>query len=219
VERGADVEDEPRFLEESLRGFLDGLASPSPTPGGGSAAALAGALAAALVSMVSGLTVGSPRCADAHSQAKVLLGRSEALREELQDLTETDAAAYASVSAAMKLPKDSDEEKQTRTLQLQKTLHWAMAVPLDVARRADAVAQLAVEAAEIGNVNAVSDAGVAALLAQAAVKAAQLNVAINAAFIQDKEAGALALAELDELMARTDVSAARALASTQTRMA
>lgn len=210
--------DRPQYLDGSLRGYLDSLASSSPTPGGGSAAALAGALAAALVSMVANLTISSPRWEDAHPAAKVLLARSSALVEELQDLVETDAAAFESVSKAMKLPKESNEEKQVRSEELQKALHWAMAVPLDVARRADTVAQLALEAAEIGNVNVISDAGAAALLAQAAVKTARLNVAINAASISDKEAGAVALAEMDEITARTDVAVARALATSQTRM-
>ncbi len=209
---------DPQFLEGSLREFLDGLASPSPTPGGGSAAALAGALGAALVSMVAGLTVSSPRCEDVHPQARVLLGRSEALREELQDLIQTDAQAFASVSVAMKMPREVDEEKRARTEQLQKALAWAMAVPMDVARCAAVVAQLAVEAAEIGNVNAVSDAGVAAFLAETAARAAQLNVAINAGFLLDKEAGAVALAEANDLVAQAAEAAGRAQAVTRARM-
>lgn len=209
----------PEFLEGSLRAFLDHLASPDPTPGGGSAAALAGALAAALVSMVAGLTISSPRCGDVHDQAKVLLGRSEALREALQDLIETDAEAFGAVSRAMKLPKDSEPEKQRRTEELQKALHWAMAVPLEVMRRVQLLAELSAEAAAIGNVNAVSDAGVAALLSETAAQSAQLNVAINAAFITDKEAGTRALAEADELVTRTASAAARALELCRSRMA
>lgn len=218
LKKGVAVHADEQFLEGSLRKYLDGLASSSSTPGGGSAAALAGALGAALVSMVAGLTLSSPRFEDVHPQAKALLERSEALRLELQTLTQTDAQAYASVSRAMKMAKETEEEKQARTEQLQKAMKWATEVPMQVARGAEKVAQLAVEIAETGNVNAISDAGAAALLAEVAVKAAQLNVAINAGFLHDKAAGAAALAEVADLVAQTVEAAERALAATRARM-
>ncbi len=116
------------------------------------------------------------------------------------------------------MAKETEEEKQARTEQLQKAMKWATEVPMQVARGAEKVAQLAVEIAETGNVNAISDAGAAALLAEVAVKAAQLNVAINAGFLHDKAAGAAALAEVADLVARTVEAAERALAVTRARM-
>jgi len=117
---------------------------------------------------------------------KVLLGRSEAVREALQDLVEKDTEVYGAVSAAMKLPRDTDEQKVARDRLMQAALIEAAKVPLAIAEQALVVAQLSLTAAEIGNVNAVSDAGVAVLLADTAAQSAALNVKINIGWIQDE---------------------------------
>jgi formiminotetrahydrofolate cyclodeaminase len=167
--------------------FLSELASDSPTPGGGSVAALCGALGAALASMVCNLTVGKKKYAGVEEDMKRILGTSEALRLELTGLIDEDAAVFEKVMVAMKLPKETDEDKARRTTVLQSALVDAAMVPLAVMDKCVGVIQLSAEAAEKGNVNAVSDAGVAALVARAGAHAARLNVLINLGWINAQE--------------------------------
>lgn len=167
--------------------FLDELASSAPAPGGGSVAALAGALGATLVSMVCNLTVGKPKYADVQDDIQVLLEQSEALRHELADLLEADVQVYTSVSKAYKMPRDTEEEKAARQEAIQAALKDATAVPMKVAEACVRILDLCTPAAEKGNVNAVSDAGVAALMAEAALRSAALNVLINLGAIKDEE--------------------------------
>lgn len=162
-----------------LGGFLGELASSSPTPGGGSTAALSGALAAALVSMVCNLTIGKKKYADIEQEMRRVLKNSESLRLELTQLIEEDASVFNGVMAALRLPKDTEEQKAKRKATLETALVDAATVPLAVMEKCVAVAKLARTAGEKGNTNAVSDAGVAALLARAGAHAARLNVEIN----------------------------------------
>jgi len=167
--------------------FLGELASNSPTPGGGSVAALAGALGAALASMVCNLTIGKKKYADVEDQMSHVLEETEALRLELAQFIDEDALAFDRVMEAMRLPKETDEEKATRKARIQDALVEAASVPLAVMGRCVAVIRLARLAAESGNVNAVSDAGVAALLGRAGAHAARLNVLINLGGIRAPE--------------------------------
>lgn len=168
-----------------LNDFLSELASDSPTPGGGSVAALAGALGAALGSMVCNLTVGKKKYADVEEDMKALLAKTEALRLELAELVDEDAAAFDEFMSAMKLPKDTDEEKARRRGAMQSALVDAATVPFVVMEKCVEVAVLSREAATKGNANAVSDAGVSALMARAGAHAARLNVLINLGGITD----------------------------------
>jgi glutamate formiminotransferase/formiminotetrahydrofolate cyclodeaminase len=170
---------------ESVDRFLSRVASPEPTPGGGSVAAHAGALAAALAQMVSGLTVGRKKYAMVEEEMHRIALEAAARRRTLSALVERDAAAYERVRAAYQLPKDTDAQQETRALAVRDALLFAAKVPLETAREAVAVAALAVALAERGNANAVSDACVAALLAEAACKGAVLNVRINVASLDD----------------------------------
>lgn len=170
-----------------LNDFLSDLASGSPTPGGGSVAALCGALAASLASMVCNLTIGKKKYADVEADVRRILERSEALRLELSGLIDEDAAAFEKVMEAMRLPKETDEEKARRRSALQGALVDAAMIPLAVMEKCVQVTQLAAVAAEKGNVNAVSDAGVAALVARAGAHAARLNVLINLGGITAEE--------------------------------
>jgi formiminotetrahydrofolate cyclodeaminase len=174
------------YMEGSIQAFLDKLAGESPEPGGGSAAALVGALGAALVSMVANLTRGKEKYASVQAEVADLLAASEDLRRRLEEFVTLDTTVYAAVAAAMKLPRDTEELKAERALVLQAALLGAADVPLRVAEAAVEVGRLSATAAEIGNVNAVSDAGVAALLAEAAAQSAALNVKINLAWITDE---------------------------------
>ena len=173
------------YIEQPLRHFLDKLASKSPEPGGGSVAALTGALGAALVSMVANLTLGKEKYKDVQPQIEALLKESEKVRLEMQDLIQKDTEAYGALSAVYKMPKTTDEEKAARSATMQEALKIACQVPLEIGIKSLDVAKLSLRAAETGNVAAVSDAGVAVLLAQACAQSSALNVKINVNSIKD----------------------------------
>jgi formiminotetrahydrofolate cyclodeaminase len=174
------------YIDQPLRHFMDKLASKSPEPGGGSVAALVGALGAALVSMVANLTVGKEKYKDVQPQIEQLLRESEKLRSEMQDLIQKDTEAYGALSGVYKMPKNTDEEKAARTATMQEALKIACKVPFEIGLKSLDIAKLAQRAADIGNVGAVSDAGVAVLLAQACAQSAALNVKINVNSIKDE---------------------------------
>ena len=174
------------YIDQSMRHFLDKLASKSPEPGGGSVAALTGSLGAALVSMVSNLTLGKEKYKDVQPQIEQLLKESEKLRQEMQDLIQKDTEVYGGLSEVYKMPKNTDAEKAARSAKMQQALKLACQVPFEIGLKSLDVAKLALRAAEIGNVGAVSDAGVAVLLAQACAQSAALNVKINVNSIKDE---------------------------------
>ncbi|HVS26680.1 MAG TPA: cyclodeaminase/cyclohydrolase family protein [Burkholderiales bacterium] len=187
--------------DDSIHKFLDELASSSSTPGGGAAAAVMGAMGAALVSMVCNLTIGKKNYAEVEAEMKTLLRQSEELRHKLIGMINDDVEAFNQVMAAYGLPKNSEEEKARRAAAIQRALMQATQVPLNCARACSAVMQLARRAAEKGNVNVVSDAGVAVLAAYAGLKSAALNVYVNTAAIKDEAFNAQKLAELDKVLA------------------
>ncbi len=205
----------------TLNDFLAELASDSPAPGGGSVAALSGALAAGLTSMVANLTVGKPKYAEAEADMRSLLVRSEALRLELAQLIEEDKQAFDRVMAAMKLPKETAEDQAKRSAALQSALVDAASVPLEVMGKCVEVIALARVAAEKGNRNAVSDAGVAALMARAGTHAARLNVVINLPGIRSAEHAAFvarARALARDLAASADRGAADVLGIVEAKL-
>jgi formiminotetrahydrofolate cyclodeaminase len=165
--------------------FLDKLGSSDPTPGGGAAAAVVGALGAALVEMTANLTIGKPRLADVEEQAKAIAGRSADLRRQLEKLGDADAEAFDRVTSAYKLPRADDPQKAARREAIQSALRVAADVPLETARIAAEVIAVAEEAAPVLNPAVISDVLVGALLAQSAVNSAALNVEINLASMTD----------------------------------
>ena len=169
----------------TVEDFIGQLASDSPTPGGGSASALAGAMAASMVEMACNLTVGREKFRDVEEQLKVVLERAHTLREKMLAAVDEDTDAYDAVSHAYKLPRATDEEKAERTAAIQAALKQATEVPLQVARAAMETSQLAVIAIEKSNPNVASDARVARLLADAAREGAVANVEINLGSITD----------------------------------
>ena len=193
---------------QSLAGFLSAVASPTPTPGGGSVAALAGALAAALAQMVAGLTAGKKKFAAVEGEMREASVRAAELVNRLLALTEEDAAAYAAVSAAYKLAAEPAAE---RTRAIDAALLGAAEVPLESAEVCVRVAELAAGVATKGNPNAVSDAGVAALLAEAACRGAVYNVRINVAALSDRGAGGALVRRAEALVQRA--TSARELAT------
>ncbi len=176
---------EDKAFNASVTAFLDALASSAPAPGGGSAAALSGAMGAALVSMVCNLTIGKQRFADVEAEMRDLLDRAEALRHEMQNLAQADLEAFNRLSAAYKLPRTTDADLAIRRDAIQASLRRATEVPLRTARAAAAILPLCPAVAERGNQAAISDVGVAALLAHAAVRSALLNVEINLRLLED----------------------------------
>jgi len=199
----------------SLSGFVSSVASSSPTPGGGSVVAHAGALAAALAQMVAGLTAGRKKYAAVDAEMKKIGLEAAELGNSLAALVDADARAYTAVSDAYKLPKEPEEALVRRTAAITDALLGASRVPLETARACAAVAELAATVATKGNTNAVSDAGVAALLADAACRGAAYNVRINVAALDDKSLGEALVTEAQELVARTGRFAAQATAAVE----
>jgi len=195
---------------ESLSGFVGSVASPSPTPGGGSVTAHAGALAAALAQMVAGLTVGRKKYASVDAEMRDIAVRAAALGTALSALVARDAAAYAIVYAAYKLPADTDEQQRVKAARVDDALIHAAEVPLETARACADVAELALSVAERGNTNAASDAGVAALLAAAGCVGAAYNVRINVAALGDKSRGTALSEEATRQVGRARTAARKA---------
>jgi len=185
--------------EMKLKAFLDELSSSSPAPGGGSVAALSGALGAALTSMVCNLTIGKEHYEAVQPTIKEVHQKSEQLRKQLTELIEKDTEAFNEVMKALRLPKESDEQKEKRRQALQKAYKNAASVPLETARTCEQVIDVTLTAAEQGNKNSISDAAVSALMAHAGVQAAILNVKINLSSIKDTKFVHKATSESTEL--------------------
>lgn len=174
-----------QLSEVTVGSFLDELASASPAPGGGSAAALAGALGAALVAMVCRLTIGRKSYQNVSAELEALLPRAQDRRQELMQLMDADAEAYQRVIAAYKLPKENDADTASRAVAVQEALQVAAQVPLQIAQACADVLTMSASVANKGNKNAASDAGAGALLAEAGLRAAIMNVEINLGLIDD----------------------------------
>ena len=185
---------------ESLSGFVASVAANTPAPGGGSVSAHAGALAAALAQMVAGLTVGRKKYAAVENEMKELGLKAAALVNELSGLVARDGAAYGVVMNAYKLPNETPADIDKRKAAIDTALLGAAEVPLETARACVKVLELAETAATKGNTNAVSDGGVAALLAEAACRGAVYNVRINVSGLSDKSKGARLVEECGRLL-------------------
>jgi len=184
--------------------FLDSLAEGTPAPGGGSAAAYAGAAGAALAAMVARLTLGKKKYLDVEAQMYALLERAEALRAALTQAIQVDAEAFEAVMASYRLPKDTDEEAALRQQAVEAAMLNAARVPLETARMAVEVMGLCAQAVAIGNLNAISDGASGAALARAALTGAGYNVRINVSSLGDTSKGETLLQEIRQLESRAD---------------
>jgi len=184
--------------------FIDELAAPTPTPGGGSAGAYAGAMGAGLVSMVAGLTIGKKKYAGVEAEMQAIRVMAEKLRTELTQAVDDDAASFEVLMATFKLPKETDEQKEARNAAILKATINAAHIPLDVSTAAVKVMELALKCAKDGNLNAISDSMSGFFMAQASLTAAGCNVRININSLEDKSAGEKMLKELAKLEKEAD---------------
>lgn len=185
----------------TLEQFLDALASKAPTPGGGSAAAVIGAMGAGLISMVCNVTLGKKGMEEVTGEMRGVCEQSEALRARLTAMIADDIAAFDGLMSAYRLPKGTDSEKAARSAAIQKGLIGATNTPLDCARACAEVIKISRRAAEHGYSGVISDAGVGVLAAQTALRSAGLNVQINAPMLEDRAFAARASEELENLVA------------------
>lgn len=211
--------DSTQLTDLPIHEFLERLGSSDPVPGGGSAAALAAAMGAALVAMVAELTIGRPAYAEHDETIRKIRFDAIERRGELLELAQQDADAYDVVVRARHLPKDSDAEKAARSSALEAAMLDAARIPLRAAVVASEVLDLAERIAPIGNKNAASDAGVAAQLAAAGVRGALLNVRINLPYLaEDEPMRASAPAEIARLEALASTGERAALAAVDARL-
>jgi len=193
------VEETGPLASLSVNGFLSELASSSPAPGGGSVAALVGSLGTALSSMVCNLTIGKEKYKDVQDEIKDVLKKSENLRKRLTGLIDKDTEAFNDVMKAFKMPKDTEKQKEKRKQAIQEGYKTAASVPLETARTCEKILDVALVIAEKGNQNSITDAVVSALMANAGVKAAVLNVKINLGSIKDEKFVERITVELEEI--------------------
>jgi methenyltetrahydrofolate cyclohydrolase len=206
------------YVTEPLQVYLEDAAGDKPAPGGGSVSACAGALGAALVSMVCNLTRGREKFADVETEMTTLVAASEAARRRLEQLLQEDTTAYNGVITAFKMPKETAEEQAARSQAIQDGLIIAADVPLEICRVAVEVCRLSKVAAGLGNPQAVTDAGIGAILGEAAVVGAALNVRINLGSIKDEAYVRRAAAEIDEIQAEAAALRAEVLVITLAKL-
>lgn len=206
------------LADKPLQVFLDELASAEPVPGGGSVAALSGALAASLVAMVCRLTIGRKGYEAVGEEMQAILLRAESLQRELRELMQADIDAYARVIDAYKLPRGTPAGQTERTRAIQDALKLASGVPLQVANVCAAVLDLTRPVAEKGNKNAASDAAVGALMAESGLRGAAFNVSINLVTIKDETFVESYRAQVRELVARAERTKGEILRTVEGRM-
>ena len=175
-----------KLADRTISGFSEILASSEPAPGGGSAAALEGALAASLVEMVTSLTIGRKKYAEHDELMKQIGGDAAKLRQQFIGIIDRDTEAFNGVSAVFAMPKETDEEKNARSVAMQEALKACTLTPFEMMQCSLAVLELADKMLGKSNTSAASDLGVAALCAKAAVQGAHLNILINIGGIKDE---------------------------------
>lgn len=183
--------------------FISEVAAGTPTPGGGGASAYCGALGSALLSMVGNLTTGKKKYAEVESEVVAHLKQLEEVRQELLELVEKDALAFAPLANAFKLLRDTDEEKAYRHGVIQEALIDAISVPFAIMNACDRVIDLSDFLAHYGNRSAISDVATGVSFAQGALKGAALNVYVNAAMLDDRDMAARYTDEADRLIAES----------------
>jgi len=175
------------YAEKSINYFLDKLCSSSPEPGGGSASALSGAIAASLCGMLASLTIGKKGYEAVQDEMKEAYEKSKKLKDEMLELLQRDTEAFEDASKALKMPRETEEQKALRAKALEEGLKKATAVPLEIMEKALEIAKLAYSTSLKGNKMAISDGAVSAIFAEAAATGGMINVLINFSWMKDKE--------------------------------
>jgi len=204
--------------DRTLEEFLAAVAAPTPTPGGGSVSALAGALSVALSRMVAGLARGKKGYEAVESELVQLETRAKKTQARLEALIDEDAKAYEAVMAAMRLPKSTEEEKAARVGAMQRAYRKATEIPLETMERCVEALELAEAAVKKGNRGAVTDAAVAVLLAESAIRGASLNCSINLASIRDETFRTETEERVERLLKRSDEIGHEAMAVVTSRL-
>ncbi|MBN1948676.1 MAG: glutamate formimidoyltransferase [Candidatus Cloacimonetes bacterium] len=189
-----------RLIDLSLVEFADELSSDSPAPGGGSVAALCGTLSGALSAMVANLTFGKAGYEKNWDISAQLAEKGQRIKEQFLAAIDQDTRAFYAMMEALRLPKKTDEEKKIQEAALQQATQKAILVPLETMKLAWQAMELAEKIATIGNINALSDAGVAAITADSAARSAYLNIKINMSGITDESFKFKVLTQADELL-------------------
>jgi len=204
-------------MQSSTTNFLTSLASGDPTPGGGSAAAYAGAMAASLVAMVARLSVGKKKYKEIEPQMLEIIGKADRIQEDLTKAVKIDSEAFEDVMAAYKLPKASEEEINIRGIAIEAAMLHAAKVPLGVAEMAVEAMELASIVTEIGNLNAISDGASGNAVARASFTGAVLNVKINLASLTDQDETKKLIESISSLEKRADSAEAKVNANIKNR--
>ncbi len=206
------------LFNQSMNEFIEKAASNSPTPGGGNVSAVIATLAASMVSMVANLTIGKKGYEEVQDQAKKAADDLKGIIETLKDLTAKDMAVFSKFMEALRMPKDTEEQKATRTEAMQQAAKTATEVPMEICRQCLEVLKIAVPLATYGNKGAISDVGVGAYVAEAALRSAMLSVDINLPGIKDPAFVEKYRAERRQLFADADEMKLIAVAKVKERL-
>jgi len=199
------IEESGPLASMKIKNFLSELSSSSPAPGGGSVAALAGSLGAALSSMVCNLTIGKDKYIDVQDEIKIVLNKSDQVRTKLTKLIDKDTEAFNEVIRAFKMSKDTEEQKKKRSDAIQKGYKSAASVPLETAKTCEKILDISMIVAKKGNKSSITDAAVSAIMAKAGVESAVLNVEINLGSIKDEKFVKIIKSELNNLKKSSDI--------------
>jgi len=206
------------IFDKPFREVIKVSASDSPTPGGGSVSAMVASLGVAMTAMVCNLTVGKEKFKDVEPQAREVLEEANALITKLEELVDEDMAAFEGFMKVFRMPKNTEEEKAKRAEMMQKALKKATDTPMEIARTCLRALEITDKLSGIGNKMAISDAGVAAYVAEAALNAVLLSADINIPMIKDKEYVNKVEAEKQKLVAEAEQLKNRAVKTVRERM-
>ena len=206
------------FQDQTIQAFIQELSSKAPIPGGGGASALVGALSASLTHMIAALTVGKPKYAAVEEEMQELLNKTESLANRFLTLMDEDAAAFEPLAQAYRLPKETEAEREAKSVRMEIALKSAVQPPLDIMEACAEALPLIAFCAEKGSVVAVSDAGVAASLIRSALEGASLNVFINTQGMLDRGYAETLNRRAKELLAQAGTEAEALFRSVAARL-
>jgi formiminotetrahydrofolate cyclodeaminase len=206
------------FFDKSLRDAISVAASNEPTPGGGSVSAMVACFGVAMTAMVCNLTLGKEKFKDVEPQVQEIVDTSYGLLKKLEELVDADMSDFGDFMATLRMPKATDEEKAARTAAMQKALKSATDTPMEIARVCLKALEITDKLAPIGNKMAISDAGVAAVVAEAALNGVLLSADINLPMIKDEEYVKKTVAEKEQMVAEAKRLRDKAFAVVQERL-